>query len=91
MSEPFEPEPGEPGRRRAHGAGLVRRDTNAEDARSAYAVITKVGIARFREAAPVYVAAIDEQFAGALTVSELAQVRSLLQRVLDRHDGVLPR
>jgi DNA-binding MarR family transcriptional regulator len=72
-------------------AGLVRRDPNAEDARSAYAVITEDGLGRFREAAPVYVAAIDEQFAGALNVSELEQVRSLLQRVLDHHDGVLPR
>jgi DNA-binding MarR family transcriptional regulator len=72
-------------------AGLVRRDANAEDARSAYAVITEAGLGRFREAAPVYVAAIEEQFAGALNVSELDQVRSLLQRVLDHHDGVLPR
>jgi DNA-binding MarR family transcriptional regulator len=72
-------------------AGLVRRDANAEDARSAYAVITEAGLARFREAAPVYVAAIDEQFAGALTVADLHQVHALLQRVLDHHDGALPR
>jgi len=73
------------------GAGLVRRDAHPEDARSSYAVITEAGLARFREAAPVYVSGIEEQFAGALTVSDLQQVRNLLQRVLDHHDGVLPR
>jgi len=72
-------------------AGLVRRDAHPEDARSSYAVITEAGLARFREAAPVYVSGIEEQFAGALTVSDLQQVRNLLQRVLDHHDGVLPR
>jgi len=72
-------------------AGLVRRDAHPEDARSSYAVITETGLARFREAAPVYVSGIEDQFAGALTVSDLQQVRSLLQRVLDHHDGVLPR
>ena len=72
-------------------AGLVRRDAHPEDARSSYAVITETGLRRFREAAPVYVSGIEEQFAAALTVSDLRQVRSLLQRVLDHHDGVLPR
>jgi DNA-binding MarR family transcriptional regulator len=72
-------------------AGLVRRDAHPEDGRSSYAVITEAGLARFREAAPVYVSGIEEQFAGALTVSDLQQLRNLLQRVLDHHDGVLPR
>jgi len=72
-------------------AGLVRRDAHPEDARSSYAVITDAGLSRFREAAPVYVSGIDEQFAGALSANELQQVRTLLQRVLDHHDGVLPR
>jgi DNA-binding MarR family transcriptional regulator len=72
-------------------AGLVRRDANDEDARSAYAVITEAGHARFREAAPVYLAGIEERFAAALTVGELQTLLTLLQRVLDHHDGVLPR
>jgi DNA-binding MarR family transcriptional regulator len=72
-------------------AGLVRRVAHPEDARSSYAVITEDGLARFRESAPVYVSGIEEQFAGALSVSDLRQVRGLLQRVLDHHDGVLPR
>jgi DNA-binding MarR family transcriptional regulator len=72
-------------------AGLVRRDVHPEDRRSSYALITEAGLARFREAAPVYLTGIDDQFAGALTVSDLQQVCRLLQRVLDHHDGALPR
>ena len=67
-------------------ADLVRREANPEDARSAYAVITPAGLARFREAAPVYVAGIDEEFAGELTVAELSTLASTLQRVLRRFD-----
>lgn len=72
-------------------AGLVRRDAHPDDARSSYAAITDAGLERFRAAAPIYVSGIEEQFAGALTASDLHQVRTLLQRVLDHHDGVLPR
>ena len=71
-------------------AGLVRRDAHPEDARSAFAVITAAGLARFHEAAPVYVAGIEQSLA-ALSVSDLQQVRSALRRVLDDHDGALPR
>src|SRR3954468_932231 len=73
------------------GARLVRRDVHPEDRRSSYAVITETGLARFREAAPIYLSGIDDEFAGALTVSDLQQVRTLLQRVLDRHNRALPR
>jgi DNA-binding MarR family transcriptional regulator len=71
-------------------AGLVRREAHPDDARSAHAVITAAGLARFHEAAPVYVSGIDEQFAGALTVGDLQHLRRLLQRVLDHRDGALP-
>ena len=67
-------------------ADLVRRDANPEDARSAYAVITPAGLDRFRRAAPVYVGAIEEEFAGDLTVAELSALVSALQRVLGRLD-----
>jgi len=67
-------------------ADLVRREANPEDARSAYAVITPAGLARFREAAPVYVAGIDQEFAGELTVAELSALASTLRRVLLRFD-----
>jgi DNA-binding MarR family transcriptional regulator len=71
--------------------GLVRRDLHPDDRRSSYALITDTGLARFKQAAPIYLKGIDDQFAGALTVSELQQVCRLLQRVLDHHDGALPR
>lgn len=67
-------------------AGLVRREPNPEDARSAYAVVTGEGAARFRQAAPVYVGSIEQEFAGDLTVAELAAVAASLRRVLDRLD-----
>ncbi|HET7432286.1 MAG TPA: MarR family transcriptional regulator [Nocardioides sp.] len=71
-------------------AGLVRRDTHPEDRRSAYAVITESGLTRFRQAAPVYVAGIEESLAS-LTVPELQRLHTSLRRVLDDHDGTLPR
>jgi len=49
-------------------------------------VITQAGLARFRQAAPVYVGAIEEEFAGDLTVAELSALVSALQRVLGRLD-----
>jgi DNA-binding MarR family transcriptional regulator len=67
-------------------ADLVRREANAEDARSAYAVITPAGMSRFREAAPVYVGGIEQDFAGDLTVAELTALTSTLRRVLGRVD-----
>ena len=67
-------------------ADLVRREVNPDDARSAYAVITAEGDARFRQAAPVYVGSIEEEFGGDLTVAELTALGSALQRVLTRLD-----
>jgi DNA-binding MarR family transcriptional regulator len=67
-------------------ADLVRRETNPEDARSAYAVVTPAGLERFRAAAPLYVAGIEQAFAGDLTVPELMALGSSLQRVLVRFD-----
>jgi DNA-binding MarR family transcriptional regulator len=64
-------------------AGLVGRETHPEDARSSFAVLTDAGMARFREAAPVYVTAIDERFA-ALTVGELKTVLTVMRSVLER-------
>jgi DNA-binding MarR family transcriptional regulator len=67
-------------------ADLVRREVNPDDARSAYAVITAAGVARFRQAAPVYVGSIEEEFAGDLTLADLTALGSALQRVLARLD-----
>jgi DNA-binding MarR family transcriptional regulator len=64
-------------------AGLVRRETNPADARSAYAVLTADGTARFRQAAPTYVAGIERNFADALSDSDLRAVVRALGRVRD--------
>lgn len=63
--------------------GLVRRDTNPDDRRSAYAVLTAEGLRRFRRAAPVYVRGIGRHFGGRLTMAELRTARDILDRVLD--------
>src|SRR3954454_5466156 len=62
-------------------AGLVRREENAEDKRSAYAALTAAGLARYREAAPHYLRAIEEQFAAGLTDAQLRCVSSALNRI----------
>src|SRR4051795_11817205 len=48
------------------GAGLGSVEDTPADRRSAYAVLTGAGARRYREAAPHYVTAIDELFAGRL-------------------------
>ena len=63
-------------------AGLVCRESHPEDARSSYAVLTDAGLARFREAAPVYVGAIDERLAG-LSVGELKNTLRVMRSILD--------
>lgn len=65
-------------------AGLVAREVNPDDARSAYAVLTEVGLARFTEAAPVYLSGIHQRFASALSEAELRTIGSALQRVRER-------
>jgi DNA-binding MarR family transcriptional regulator len=64
-------------------ADLVCRESHPEDARSSYAVLTDSGLARFKEAAPVYVSAIEEHFAG-LSVGDLRAVQTVLRSVLER-------
>jgi DNA-binding MarR family transcriptional regulator len=63
-------------------AGLVVREQNPQDGRSAYAALTDEGLRRYRAAAPVYLAGIDEHFSGKLDDAELTAVALALQRVL---------
>lgn len=65
-------------------SGLVTREEHPTDARSAYASLTDAGYARYRQAAPVYLAGIEEHFSGALTNAELQSVAAALQKVLSR-------
>ena len=65
-------------------AGLVRRQANTDDRRSAYAMITPQGRSALRAAAPVYLAGIDRHFGEALTTEELTVIKGALERVVHR-------
>src|SRR6476619_4251596 len=65
-------------------AGLVRRDANPDDRRSAYAVLTTKGRNVFRQAAPTYLAGIDSHFGDAMTLAELTAIKNGLDKVI-RH------
>ena len=67
-------------------AGLVAREANADDRRSAFAVITEAGRESFRSAAPRYLDLIAGAVADGLTSAELAT----LARLLDRLGGPRP-
>jgi DNA-binding MarR family transcriptional regulator len=60
----------------------VRREDNPGDGRSAFSVLTADGLARYRAAAPHYIASIEREFAGGLTDGELASVGTALRKVL---------
>jgi DNA-binding MarR family transcriptional regulator len=66
------------------GEGLVERQPHPVDARSAFAVLTEKGMERFRSAAPLYLAAIQQEFADGLNDRELAVLAEALGRVRDR-------
>ena len=61
--------------------GLVAKQEHPYDRRSAYAVITETGMSEFRAAAPVYVRAIEAQFAANLTNDELLILAKALNKV----------
>jgi DNA-binding MarR family transcriptional regulator len=65
-------------------AGLVGREQNPQDKRSAYAVLTAQGRARFKEAAPVYLGGIEKHFAGTLSDEELRVIAVALRRVIEQ-------
>jgi DNA-binding MarR family transcriptional regulator len=61
--------------------GLVAREANPDDARSAYAVLTAAGLQRFADAAPVYLRGIQQRFASTLSEAELRTIGVALRRV----------
>ena len=67
-------------------AGLVSREDNPDDRRSAYAAMTDAGHARYREAAPRYLDAIEQRFAANLSDAQLRAVATALNRALVRSD-----
>jgi len=62
--------------------GLVAREANPDDGRSAYAAITDAGRKRLRAAAPVYLGGIHRHFTSRLTATESRTVAAALGKVL---------
>ncbi|MCA2211971.1 MarR family winged helix-turn-helix transcriptional regulator [Jidongwangia harbinensis] len=62
--------------------GLVTREGNPDDRRSAYAAITDAGRARLRAAAPVYLAGIERHFTSRMSAAETRTVAAALEKVL---------
>jgi DNA-binding MarR family transcriptional regulator len=63
--------------------GLVTRDANPDDRRSAYARITDAGRDRLRAAAPTYLAGIERHFTSQMTAAEVRTTATALAKVLD--------
>lgn len=61
--------------------GLVRREHCGADARGAYAVLTRAGVRRLREAMPVHLRGIDEVFVEAVDMADLAAVERAMAAV----------
>lgn len=62
-------------------SGLVTRETNPNDKRSAFATITPAGRSVFRAAAPTYLRLIETHVARDLSDDELIQLADLLERI----------
>jgi len=69
------------------GAGLVTREANPDDGRSAYATITEAGRARLRAAAPVYLGGIERHFTSRMGAAEARGVATALEKVLAALNG----
>lgn len=72
------------------GAGLVAREPNPDDRRSAFAVLTADGRRRFLAAARVYLPAIDREFAN-VDPGHLADLADGLEALLETVTGDAPR
>src|SRR4051794_8316813 len=64
------------------GAGLVTREPNPQDGRSAFAALTPAGRSALRKAAPTYLAAVHREFADHLTAHESQILAEALRKVL---------
>ncbi len=62
--------------------GLVAREPNPDDGRSAFAALTSEGRAVLRKAAPTYLAAVQRDFAAHFTAREGEIMARALRRVL---------
>lgn len=64
--------------------GLVEREQPPDDRRTVYARLTPAGRAASERARAVYVRSVGEQLGGSLEDSELADLRRLMRRILER-------
>jgi DNA-binding MarR family transcriptional regulator len=62
--------------------GLVVREANPQDRRSAYASITEAGRKRLRTAAPVYLGGIERHFSAQMSADDARTTAAALERVL---------
>ena len=73
-------------------AGLVARESNPDDGRSAFVAITDAGTKRLRAAAPGYLASIERCFADKLDPDELHTLAATLGKILGPADlAITPR
>ncbi|MFB9182418.1 MarR family winged helix-turn-helix transcriptional regulator [Dactylosporangium sucinum] len=72
-------------------AGLVEREPNPGDKRSAFAKLTPEGWARLAAAAPTYLAGIERHFTGRMTAAEATTVATALGKVLRAHEATVIR
>jgi DNA-binding MarR family transcriptional regulator len=63
-------------------AGLVTREPNPDDGRSAFAALSPAGRVALRKAAPTYVAAVRREFVDHLTSREADVLAGALRKVL---------
>jgi DNA-binding MarR family transcriptional regulator len=69
---------------RLEGAGLVRRESCPEDARSRWVVVTPAGLALRETMWPAYAAAIERHVGSKLSAKEAAALAGLLGKLLGR-------
>jgi DNA-binding MarR family transcriptional regulator len=71
-------------------AGLLTREANPDDRRSASAVLSPQGRTLLRQAAPTYLRGIQQQFGDPLSASELSTIKDALDRVIRHAAGRSP-
>ena len=72
------------------GEGLVERQPDPSDGRSAFAVITPRGRDALRRTAPHYLASIERHFTSLLTDAERRMIADALKRVANHEHSALP-
>jgi DNA-binding MarR family transcriptional regulator len=68
-------------------AGLIRREPNPDDKRSSVAAITPEGRRRLRNAAPIYLEAVQDHYLAHLTTSEVSALARALGKVVSAEEG----